>query len=306
MVVAATLVLAGCDMMNKQDAQFDDSRNPYYKKAQQDLDTNPEAAIADYEAALGANPKLIEAHYQLGHIYADKMNDPIGAVFHFQQYLKLAPSGSHADEAKALIDKESQAFAASLPNSPTQSADDYAKLQADNAALRKQVEDNTHTIVKLQAQLSKHHHESAATLAAAAATTNAPSAIAPAVAVAANTVTPAPATGPDAPAAPAPPSANDASASAPAAVTATPPRALPLDATNTISSVVPGATNAPAAEAGPSKTYKVVAGDSLWKISHKMYPGDTKNGIDKIKDANKDTLIEGKPLKIGQVLIIPQ
>jgi 5'-nucleotidase/UDP-sugar diphosphatase len=106
--------------------------------------------------------------------------------------------------------------------------------------------------------------------------------------------------------------AEPASGSAPAPVaTATgaatppvPPRALPLDATN----AAPAAATATAGgteSGGANRSYKVVSGDSLWKISHKMYPGDTKNGIDKIKDANKDTLIEGKPLKIGQVLVIP-
>ena len=83
------------------------------------------------------------------------------------------------------------------------------------------------------------------------------------------------------------------------AAASTPPRALPLDATNAATGT------APAADAGPSKTYKVVKGDSLWKIAHKMYPGDTKNGVEKLKDANKDA-IGNKPLKIGQVLVVPQ
>lgn len=97
-------------------------------------------------------------------------------------------------------------------------------------------------------------------------------------------------------------------ATAPAtnAAPAGPMKALPLDATNVIATpAAPGAPGAPAAEAGPSKTYTVAKGDSIWKIAHKMYPGDTKNGVDKIQEANKDA-IGGKPLKIGQVLIIPQ
>jgi Tfp pilus assembly protein FimV len=94
-------------------------------------------------------------------------------------------------------------------------------------------------------------------------------------------------------------SAADAGASTNAAPNG-PMKALPLDATNVVAT--PGA---PATDAAPGKTYTVVKGDSIWKIAHKMYPGDTKNGVDKIQEANKDA-IGGKPLKIGQVLIIPQ
>jgi len=95
-------------------------------------------------------------------------------------------------------------------------------------------------------------------------------------------------------------------ASAPAAPSG-PQKALPLDAPNPAletpaASATPGA---PAADAGPARSYTVVKGDSLWKIAHKEYPHDTKNGVDKLTEANKDT-IAGKPLKIGQVLVVPQ
>jgi len=284
MVLAVALVLSGCDMAKTQEVQYDDSRNPFYQQAQQDLDNNnPAAAAADYEKALGANPKLVEAHYQLGHIYSEKLNDPIAAIFHFQQYVKLAPNGDKTPEVKDLIDKLSHDFAASLPNSTTQNADDYAKLQADNASLKKQLDDATRTIAQLQAQLSQHHPA-----ASTPVTATPPVPVAPVAAATGN-----------APGNPGP--ANDSSAASPTnAVASTPPRALPLDATNAIAGSAPNM-----ADSGPSKTYTVVKGDSIWKIAHKMYPGDTKNGMDKIQEANKDVLT-GKPLKIGQVLIIPQ
>ncbi len=274
-------------MTDKQDLQYDDSRNRFYKAADQDnANNNPAAAANDLEQAIGANPKLVLAHYQLGHIYGDKLNDPISSIFHYQQYLKLAPSGDKTDEVKAQIDKESQAYVASLPNVPAMSADDVAKLQADNAALTKQVEDAGQTIAKLQAQLGKHH-KLPATASSAPATTPA---VPPAIPVAPAAT---PVTGDVAPPAP---TTGDTNAMA----TATPPRALPLDATN-----APAAEAGTAADTGSSRSYKVVAGDSLWKIAHKMYPGDTSNGEDKIKEANKD-VFNGKYLKPGQVLVIPQ
>jgi nucleoid-associated protein YgaU len=71
---------------------------------------------------------------------------------------------------------------------------------------------------------------------------------------------------------------------------------------------VPGAPAATgtAAAAGtvPGRSYTVVKGDKIWTIAKKMYPGHTKEGVDKIQEANKDAL-GNKPLKIGQVLIIP-
>ena len=269
LILAALLSLAGCNLANSQDAPYDDSRNPHYKQAQQDLDNNkPADAAADYEAALAEDPKLPGAQYQLGILYGEKLQDPVSSIFYFKRFLALAPDSPDAANARAMIDKESQAFAASLPNSPAQNGDDMVSLQTENAALKKATEDAAQTIAQLQAALAQagitHQAAPATTPDSAIIDNNAPS-------------TNAPPTGPL--------------------------KALPLDATN--ANVTAAAPGSPATDAGPGKTYTVVKGDSLWKIAHKMYPGDTKNGVDKIQEANKDA-IGNKPLKIGQILIIPQ
>jgi nucleoid-associated protein YgaU len=164
-----------------------------------------------------------------------------------------------------MIDKESHAFAAGLPNA--QNGDQLTKLQTDNATLKKEVDDAAHTIAVLQAALANagitHRDVTAAPPDSAAAADNNP------------------------------PSTNAAPTG--------PLRALPLDATNAVANA--GAPGSP--DAGPSRSYTVLKGDSLWKIAHKMYPHDTSNGEDKIRDANKD-VFNGKFLQPGQVLVIPQ
>ena len=160
--------------------------------------------------------------------------------------------------------------AAGAASSSAPAGDDLAKLQTENAALKKAVADAARTIAQLQGELDKAgiHHR------AATADTNAPGAAETAGTPAAAESTDAASTGPK--------------------------RALPLDATNVIATAA-----APGADAGPSRSYTVTKGDSLWKIAHKMYPHDTLNGEDKIRDANKD-VFNGKFLQPGQVLVIPQ
>jgi nucleoid-associated protein YgaU len=250
-------------------ATGDDSSNPHFQQAQQDLDAgNPTAAVQEYEAVLAANPRSATAEYQLGMLEGEKLHDAISSIYHLREFLAISPNSDKAPNAKAMIEKQGHAFAASLPKSLT--TDTASRLQADNAALRKQVDDASHTIAQLQAQLAQRD-------AAVASPPPAPVAAAE------------PATGP----APTP---------------AGPQRALPLDATNVVATATaPGAPvtpGAPAIDTANARRYTVVKGDSIWKIAHKMYPGDTKNGVDKIQEANKDAL-GSKPLKIGQVLLIP-
>jgi nucleoid-associated protein YgaU len=162
---------------------------------------------------------------------------------------------------------------ASPADSSAPAGDDVATLQAENAALKKEVSDAKRTIAQLQAALAQagiNHQAPAAAPADSTAVTD-------------NTAPVAPATN---------------------AAPAGPLKALPLDDTNGVANAsAPGAPGTP--EAGPSKSYTVVKGDSLWKIAHKMYPHDTLNGEDKIRDANKD-VFNGKFLQPGQVLVIPQ
>jgi tetratricopeptide (TPR) repeat protein len=245
-----------------------DADNPHYKQAQQDLDNGDAKAAADeYEAALAADPKMADAHYELGVLYAEKLSEPIAALYHLDRFLKLAPNSPNAAAAHDLFTTESEAFAASLPG--TSASVSLARLELENVELKKQASDASHTIVALQTQLAQAN----ARVAAA----------------------PEPATG--APPAAGPTPAPTGLAPAPVIATTT-PGAVPATGANP--AATPGAP-----DASGVRTYTVKSGDSLWKIAHKMYPHNTTDGEEKIKDANKDAF-NGKFLKPGQVLVIPE
>lgn len=53
-------------------------------------------AIQDYEAVLKKNPAAEKAHYNLGMIYAFKINEVSKALDHFDQFLSLQPDHSKA------------------------------------------------------------------------------------------------------------------------------------------------------------------------------------------------------------------
>ena len=259
LTLAFSSVLIGSYFARCDDVQADDLSNSHLKQAQQDLDNNkPGEAAAEYEDALTANPKLASAEYELGILYSEKLHDSVSSIFHLRRFLKLAPGSDHAANAQQIIDKETKAFAATVPSD---NSDLVAKLQSENTMYKNQLDDAAHTITLLQGQLAQ------------------------------STKTPAPAAG------------ADASTAAPV-IPSGPQKALPIDQMNP-NVPAPTAPGAPVADAGPSRSYTVVKGDKIWTIAKKMYPGHTKEGVDKIEEANKDNL-GNKPLKIGQVLVIPQ
>lgn len=56
-----------------------------------------------YERVTQTAPKHADAHYALGVLLRDDVNDPVGADKHFREYLRLRPDGPHADEARASL-----------------------------------------------------------------------------------------------------------------------------------------------------------------------------------------------------------
>lgn len=98
-------------------------------------------AINLYEAALDDSPRCADIHYKMALLYDDKLSDPVSAVHHFKRYLSLAPSGSHASEARNFMKRDEVALLTSLSGDSVVSRAEAARLKNENLSLRKEIED---------------------------------------------------------------------------------------------------------------------------------------------------------------------
>src|SRR5439155_1625653 len=74
---------------------------------------NSAEAKKQFEAAVAANPSHAEAHFQLGMALVNEGNLP-KAADEFETYLKLAPNGPNATQAKALVCRRSEEHTSEL------------------------------------------------------------------------------------------------------------------------------------------------------------------------------------------------
>jgi hypothetical protein len=128
------------------DNLFDKGSKQDIEKADQKVKSGDvQAAIKLYEASLDGSPKTADVHYKLALVYADKLGSPLDAMHHFARYLALAPTGSHAKEAKDYR-REGEAKLLALYSKGTPlNQDEATRLRNQNLALQK-------TLAELRAQ----------------------------------------------------------------------------------------------------------------------------------------------------------
>jgi tetratricopeptide (TPR) repeat protein len=100
-----------------------------------------QGAIEAFEQSLEANPHSAMAHYELGWLDDEKAPDPAGAIYHYQEYLKLNPGAENADVIKQRIYRCKQQLAADvlpLPSAPA-AQQQLEKLSDQNRQLQDEV-----------------------------------------------------------------------------------------------------------------------------------------------------------------------
>lgn len=72
-------------------------------------------ARTHYETVVEQHPDEPTPHYALAVLLRDQFVDKVGADAHFREYLRLAPAGPHADEAKGSLLKPVKPVEAPAP-----------------------------------------------------------------------------------------------------------------------------------------------------------------------------------------------
>lgn len=121
----------------------DEEKNPHFlagKSRLNSMDYN--GAIEAFEKALEANPHSASAHFELGLLYEQRMNDFATAIYHYQKHLDLRPKSNVAEMVRQRISsckvELAKTVAFSLVNQQVHAGLD--RLTSENAALRQQVE----------------------------------------------------------------------------------------------------------------------------------------------------------------------
>jgi LysM repeat protein len=93
-------LFSGC--LPISDTPVDDEKDPNFIEGRNHYNMMDwKGATEAYERAVRANPRNAQAHFELGVLYQDKLNDPISAAFHYKKHLELRPKSSYTETVNA-------------------------------------------------------------------------------------------------------------------------------------------------------------------------------------------------------------
>jgi tetratricopeptide (TPR) repeat protein len=146
--VAATVLLLFCfGCSPKANVPVDEARNPYFLEGKERISTRDyKAAITAFEKALEQNPRSALAHFELGFLYeqhsAQREEDYVAALYHYNQVVRLRPHIYPADNARQRIASCKQELVRSQSMAPVyqQTIRELDRLKEENAQLRRHVE----------------------------------------------------------------------------------------------------------------------------------------------------------------------
>jgi tetratricopeptide (TPR) repeat protein len=134
------LVLAGCRPGSA--VQSDEQKDPYFLSGKNRLqERDYSGAINMFEKALDVNPRSASAHFELGVLYDQQVNDYPAALYHYQRAITINSNFVSAELARQRIQGCKRELAKSVINLPTTEAlqKEVDTLRSENRDLKQLV-----------------------------------------------------------------------------------------------------------------------------------------------------------------------
>ncbi len=139
------LVAAGvCGCFPGNDNHQDEERDPHFQRGRDLVNSHEFKAAADeFEKALETNPRSAAAHFELGCLYDNNLNNYAAAIYHYERLLLLVPDSARAPLVRERIRGCKLELAGTefpLPNSQNLQREVYA-LTEENRLLKRQLDE---------------------------------------------------------------------------------------------------------------------------------------------------------------------
>lgn len=140
-LVFSLAICSGCFQFSQD--SIEEEKDPNFLEGKKRLNSlDYSGAIEYFEKALQANPRSAAAHFELGILYEQKVNDYGAAIYHYQRHLQLRPNSPMAEVVKQRITacKLELAKTVSFAVVNREVQRDLEKLSSTNALLKKELE----------------------------------------------------------------------------------------------------------------------------------------------------------------------
>lgn len=139
--VVVALAVCGCGPPDQR--ATDEQKEPYFLLGKKKIGMLDYKGAADaFEKALEFNPRNASAHFELALLYEKDETDLVGAIYHFDRYLRLRPDAPNAGVVKDRLLRCKQLLARNVqPVSPAPALQrELERLTAENRELQRQLE----------------------------------------------------------------------------------------------------------------------------------------------------------------------
>lgn len=129
------------------DASVPETESAAYQRAKSLLrEGRPEEALVGFLDVVGSRHDAPESHLEAGLLYLNHLNEPLSAIYHFQQYLAMRPQGEESELVRGLIQTAQKDFLEAMPASSFLPEEQRSGLErrvellaAENDALKAQL-----------------------------------------------------------------------------------------------------------------------------------------------------------------------